>query len=235
MKREVSNSKKSWCKDEDSEIKAKIERKFVKHDKKKNEKDKDIAKNKDASKGKEQSNIMSAFHIFRVSFKFSALFRWKISVFRFAFKSSSKSKSKAHVLKVKTKDTDLHKAFSIIIKEDFTMSEDSITSFWILNHDSDIHVINDIIQHRFVKERDYINEFIITTEKEMLTITSYESIIINVQTPFDIKTIKFLNVAYILKFMINTILRKHSERKQTVFWHSGSSSASKRKSDYLCF
>ena len=119
-----------------SEIKAKIEKNFAEHDKrKKNEKDKDIAKDKDALKDKKQSNIMSAFHIFRTSSKFSAFFRSRVSASRSTFKSSSKSKT--YALRIKAKDTDLHKAFPIIIKEGFAMNEYLLRSFWILNHDSD--------------------------------------------------------------------------------------------------
>ena len=72
---------------------------------------------------------MNVFHIFRISFKFSAFFRSKISVSRSTFKNSSKLKSKAHASRVKAKDIDLQETFSIIIKEGFAVSEYSLRLF----------------------------------------------------------------------------------------------------------
>ena len=201
-----------------SETKAKIEKSFTKYDKeKKNEKDKNIAKNKNASKNKKQSDIMNAFYIFKISFKFSTSFRSKISASRSASKNSSKSKSKVYASRVKAKNIDLHETFSIIIKEDFAVNRYSLRSFWILNYNLDIHIANDIMQHRFVKERDCIDEFTIETEKKLLTIVSYESITVNVQIFIDIKIIKLLNVAYILDFTINIVFENILKEKELHF------------------
>ena len=137
---------------------------------------------------------MSVFYIFEASFKFLTLFKSKASIYRFKrisiprserisasrsiFKNSSKSK--AYILKVKAKDVNLHELFSIIIKRNLAMSEYFICSFWILNHNSDIYIVNKIMQYRFINKRNCIDKFIITTEKEMLTIVSYESTTVNV-------------------------------------------------------
>ena len=158
---------------------------------------------------------MNAFHIFRTSFKFSALFRSKISTSHPVSKSLSKSKT--HASKVKTKDINLHETFPIIIKESFTVNEYSLRSFWILNHDLNIHIINDIMQYRFVKKRDCIDEFTITTERKLLTIVSYKSITVNVQTFIDINIIKLLNVAYISDFIINIVFENILKEKRLYF------------------
>ena len=73
------------------------------------------------------------------------------------------------------------------------------------------------MQHRFVKEHDCINEFTIATEKELLTIVSYESIIVNVQTLIGIKIIKLLNIAYISDFMINIVFESILKEKELHF------------------
>ena len=72
---------------------------------------------------------MNAFHIFKTSFKFSASFRSKVFVSRSTFKSSSKSKSKTYASRIQVKNIDLHKVFSIIIKENFMVNEYSLRSF----------------------------------------------------------------------------------------------------------
>ena len=128
MKKKFEIQKKIDKNTKNSKIKTKIEKSFVKYDKRtKNKKDKDIAKDKNASKDKKQSNIISAFHIFRAFFKFSALFRSRVFASRSDFKNSSKSKT--HASKVKAKNIDLHETFSIIIKKNFAINEYSLRSF----------------------------------------------------------------------------------------------------------
>ena len=73
------------------------------------------------------------------------------------------------------------------------------------------------MQHRFVKKRDCIDESTISAGREMLTIASYESIAVNVQTLIDIKIIKLLNVAYISDFMINIVFGNILKEKRLHF------------------
>ena len=127
----------------DSKIRVKVEKIIAKYSKKKKEKNKNIAKNKYILKDKKHSDIMNVFHIFRFSFKFSTSFKLKVSASCSTFKVLSKSK--AHVSRIKIKNIDLHKTFSIIIKEGFAMSGYSFRLFLILNHDLNVHIVNDIM------------------------------------------------------------------------------------------
>ena len=73
------------------------------------------------------------------------------------------------------------------------------------------------MQHRFVKKRECIDEFTIAIERKILTIISYKSIIVNVQTFIDIKIIKFLNVVYISDYMMNIVFENILKEKELHF------------------
>ena len=78
-------------------------------------------------------------------------------------------------------------------------------SLWVLNHDSNIHVINKTMKQRFQKKRDYTDEFVVISDMKSLSILIYDRIRIIVNTLTEKKLMKFLNVSYVLDFMINII------------------------------
>ena len=114
-----------------------------------------------------------------------------------------------------SKDVNMHEFF--FIKSSFIIKEYSSRFSWILNHEFDIYVINDIMQHRFIKKRNCYDEFIIATKRKLLTIIIYEIIIINVQIFIDNKIITLINVAYILNFMINIVFKSILKEKKLHF------------------
>ena len=134
-------------------------------------------------------------------------------------KSSKNAKNKEQFVEF-SKDVAIHETFPIKIEESsFTIKEYSLRSSWILDHGFDIHVVNDCMQHRFIKERDCINEFIVAAENELLSIKAYEKIIINIQTIIEDEKdiILLINVAYISNFMINIVFESILEEKKLHF------------------
>ena len=99
-----------------------------------------------------------------------------------------------------SKDANLHGAFPIAKKGGYPLR-----SSWILNHGSDIHVANDTMQHRFIKERDCTDGSTIAAGRELLAVAAYGKIVVNIQTPTGSGTITLLNVAYISDFMVNIV------------------------------
>ena len=77
------------------------------------------------------------------------------------------------------------------------------------------------MQHRFIKERDCTDEFIIAAENELLSIKVYERIHINIQTAIAIEKekniIELINVAYISNFIINIVSKSIQEAKELHF------------------
>ena len=50
-----------------------------------------------------------------------------------------------------------------------------------MNHDFNIHVVNNIMKKRFIKERDCIDDFTIILNNKFLFIKTYDKIKINVK------------------------------------------------------
>ena len=170
-----------------SKVEIKVERIIAQFNKrKKNKKHKDDANDKNIFKDKKQSNITNVFYIINVFLKFLLSFQSKVFISRFEKVSTFCSifrnslKSKAHVSKIKVKNDNLYKTFSIIVERNFAINKYSLHSFRILNHDINIHIVNDIMQYRFVQKRDCIDKFIIAIKRTILITISYDLIIINI-------------------------------------------------------
>ena len=80
----------------------------------------------------------------------------------------------------------------------------SLRSSWILDHAVTIHVCNDIMAHRFIKNRDGDGRTV-TAEGSEWTIQSYGHIVIKRQGEFEIGEMTLLNVCYIPEFMANLV------------------------------
>ena len=109
----------------------------------------------------------------------------------------------------------MHEAF--LIKSSFAVEEYSLRSSWILNYEFNIHVVNDIMQHRFIKKRNCIDKFTIATERKMLAVNAYEIVMINIQIFIDNRIITLINVAYISNFMINIVFESILKEKKLHF------------------
>ena len=118
------------------------------------------------------------------------------------------------------KIVDVYDVFSVRTSS-FVIEEYSLRFSWILDHDSDIHVVNDCMQHRFIKERDCTDEFTVAAENELLSIRVYERIQINIQVAIAIEKekgiIELINVVYISNFMINIVSRSILKAKELHF------------------
>ena len=118
-----------------------------------------------------------------------------------------------------SKDADVHEVFSVrSVTEEYPLRFS-----WILDHDSDIHVVNDFMQHRFIKERDCTDGFTVAAGNGLLPIKAYERIQINIQAATAIGNgkekgiIELTNVAYIPDFMINIVSGSILEAKELHF------------------
>ena len=87
----------------------------------------------------------------------------------------------------------------------------------MMNHDFDIHVVNNIIKQRFVKKQDYIDEFTIILNNESLLIKTYNKMNIEVNTLIERNNMQLLNVIYVLNFMINIVAENILEDKEFHF------------------
>ncbi len=89
----------------------------------------------------------------------------------------------------------------------FSIEFYSFLNFWILNKKSDVHVCNKTMINRFRKTRDENSSLL--TEDSKLEIEAYDEIDIILNDSNDSKwLIKLINVAYILRFMINIVAQK---------------------------
>ena len=86
-----------------------------------------------------------------------------------------------------------------------------------MNHDFDIHVINNIMKKRFIKERDCIDNFTIILNNESLFIKTYDRIKINVKTLNEKDIMTLINVIYVSNFMINVVAENILEDKELHF------------------
>ena len=87
----------------------------------------------------------------------------------------------------------------------------------MINHDFDIHVVNNIMKQRFVKKRNYINEFIIISDNKSLLIKIYDKINIKMNTLIERNNMQLLNVIYVLNFIINIVAESIFKNKRLYF------------------
>ena len=85
-----------------------------------------------------------------------------------------------------------------------------------MNHDFDVHIINNIMKQRFIKKRDF-DKFIIMSDNEFLSIKTYDILIIKVNTLIEKNNMQLLNVIYISNFMINVIAESILAKKKFHF------------------
>ena len=86
-----------------------------------------------------------------------------------------------------------------------------------MNHDFDIHVVNNIMKKRFIKKRDCIDDFTIISDNESLLIKTYDRIKINVKTSNEKDIMTLINVIYVSNFMINVVAESILENKKLHF------------------
>ena len=88
---------------------------------------------------------------------------------------------------------------------------------WIINHDFNIHVVNNIMKKRFIKKRDCIDNFTIISNNKSLLIKTYDKIKINVKTLNEKDIMTLINVIYVSNFMINVVAESILENKKLHF------------------
>ena len=86
-----------------------------------------------------------------------------------------------------------------------------------MNHDFDIHVVNNIIKKRFIKKRNCIDDFTIILNNKSLFIKTYDRIKINVKILNEKDIITLINIIYVLNFMINVVAESILENKELHF------------------
>ena len=86
-----------------------------------------------------------------------------------------------------------------------------------MNHDFDIHVVNNTMKQRFQKKRDCTNEFMMMSNMKSLFILAYHQMRVNVNTLTEKKSMKFLNVNYVFDFMINIVANNILANKELHF------------------
>lgn len=95
-----------------------------------------------------------------------------------------------------------HGAFPV---RSFSASEYSLATTWILDHGSDVHICNDSMKDRFIKERDAKGEIVIAGTQK-LQIEAYGSIKVYFKSANGEKNgIRLANVRYISNFMTNIV------------------------------
>ena len=88
---------------------------------------------------------------------------------------------------------------------------------WMMNHDFDVLVVNNIMKRRFVKKQDYIDESTIISNNESLLIKIYNIMIIKVDTSIEKNSMILLNMIYMLDFIINIIVNRILKDKELHF------------------
>ena len=71
---------------------------------------------------------------------------------------------------LKSIDDNDNDVFSVNAFTFYNSNEYYLRSFWIVNHDVEIHVVNETMKNRFIKDRDCIDEFMIVSNNESLSI-----------------------------------------------------------------
>ena len=88
---------------------------------------------------------------------------------------------------------------------------------WVINHDFNIHVVNNIMKKRSIKERNYIDDFTIISDNKSLFIKIYDRTKINVKTLNEKNIMTLINVIYVSNFMINVVAENILEDKELHF------------------
>ena len=86
-----------------------------------------------------------------------------------------------------------------------------------MNHDFDIHVINNTMKQRFQKKRNCTNESKIMFDMKLFFILTYDRMRIDVDIFIKKKSMKFLNVNYVFDFMINIVANSIFVNKNLYF------------------
>ena len=85
-----------------------------------------------------------------------------------------------------------------------------------MNHGFDVHIANNIMKQRFIKKRDF-DEFTVMSSNEFLSIKTYDTMIIKVNTSTEKNTMILLNVIYISDFMVNVVAESILDDKRFHF------------------
>ena len=88
---------------------------------------------------------------------------------------------------------------------------------WVINHNFDVHVVNNIIKWRFVKKQNCINESTIVSSNKSLFIKIYDTIIIKVNTSIEKSSMILLNRIYVFNFIINIVVYSILKNKKVYF------------------
>ena len=87
----------------------------------------------------------------------------------------------------------------------------------MINHDFDIHVVNNIMKQRFIKKQNCIDEFTIILNNESLLIKIYDKMNIKVNILIERNNMQLLNVIYVSNFIINIVAESILEDKRFHF------------------
>lgn len=102
------------------------------------------------------------------------------------------------------KSPKLESVLSVIDESNYSSSRHSLRSSWILSYASTIHVCNDTMKHRFVKEKDGGGQCIIAGTQEV-PVVAYGHIRIEHEGERGTKGMTLTNVAYIPDFITNYV------------------------------
>ena len=87
----------------------------------------------------------------------------------------------------------------------------------MINHDFDIHVVNNIIKQYFIKKQNCIDKFTVISNNKFLFIKIYDKMNIEVNTLIEKSNIQFLNVIYVSNFIINIVAENIFKNKEFHF------------------
>lgn len=91
-------------------------------------------------------------------------------------------------------------AFSTKIPGEFILR-----SSWVMDHASGIHIANNTMKERFIKERDCTDGSTVISGTNALPIKAYGQIVVHVKTPAGKGHITLTNVIYVPDFMVNVV------------------------------
>lgn len=86
-----------------------------------------------------------------------------------------------------------------------------------MNHGSGIHVANEIMKSRFIKDRNCTDGFMIISGNGPLPIEAYGHMNIHIHTPTGPRTMGLLKVCYVPEFMINIVSESILKDKEVHF------------------
>lgn len=107
-------------------------------------------------------------------------------------------------IRTTAKSPKLDSVLSVIDESNYSSSRHSLRSSWILSYASTIHVCNDTMKHRFVKEKDGGGQCIIAGTQKV-PVVAYGHIRIEHEGEHGMKEMTLTNVAYIPDFMTNYV------------------------------